>query len=322
MGQEQREKMSDLSGLVAAIHRNINSVVLGKNDSIILALATFLSGGHLLIEDAPGLGKTLLAKAFSRTFDLNYKRAQCTPDLLPSDITGASIYNPKEGEFRFLPGPVFANILLADEINRATPRAQSALLECMAEAQVTVDGITHTLEQPFMVIATQNPVEFTGTHPLPEAQLDRFFMRISMGYPDEACEIEMMRSHQFSEPIQQLRSIASREQIMQLKTAVQKVAIDDKVMRYIASIVRATREYDGVELGASPRGSMSLMKASQATALLTGQNFVTPQMVKRMAIPVLAHRLVLAHRSRLGGSSSESVIQSVLNQVETPVGVK
>jgi MoxR-like ATPase len=314
--------MSDLSSLVAAIHRNINSVVLGKNDSIILALATFLCGGHLLIEDAPGLGKTLLAKAFSRTFDLNYKRVQCTPDLLPADITGTSIYNPREGEFRFVPGPVFANILLADEINRATPRAQSALLECMAEAQVSVDGITHILDQPFMVIATQNPVEFTGTHPLPEAQLDRFFMRISMGYPDEACELEMMRSHQFAEPIQQLRSIASQEQIMQLKNAVQQITIDDKVMKYIASIVRATREFEGVELGASPRGSMSLMKASQAAALLTGQNFVTPQMVKRMAAPVLAHRLILAHRSRLGGSSGESVIQAVLCQVETPVGAR
>ena len=313
--------MSDLSTLATAIHRNINTVVLGKNDSIILALATFLCGGHLLIEDAPGLGKTLLAKAFSRTFDLDYKRVQCTPDLLPADITGVSIYNPKEGEFRFMPGPVFANILLADEINRATPRAQSALLECMAEAQVSVDGITHTLDQPFMVIATQNPVEFTGTHPLPEAQLDRFFMRISMGYPDEECELEMMRSHQFAEPIQQLRSITSKEQILQLKAAVQQIAVDDKVMKYIAAIVRATREFEGVELGASPRGSMSLMKASQAAALLTGQGFVTPQMVKKMAVPVLAHRLVLAHRSRLGGSSAEAIIRAVLNQVETPVGV-
>jgi MoxR-like ATPase len=313
--------MSDLSSLATAIHHNISTVVLGKNDSILLALATFLCGGHLLIEDAPGLGKTLLAKAFSRTFDLDYKRVQCTPDLLPADITGVSIYNPKEGEFRFMPGPVFANILLADEINRATPRAQSALLECMAEAQVSVDGITHPLDQPFMVIATQNPVEFTGTHPLPEAQLDRFFMRISMGYPDEGCELAMMRSHQFAEPIHQLRSIASKEQIMQLKTAVQQISVDDKVMKYIAAIVRATREFDGVELGASPRGSMSLMKAAQAAALLTGQGFVTPQMVKKMAVPVLAHRLVLAHRSRLGGSSAESVIQAVLNQVETPVGV-
>lgn len=191
----------------------------------------------------------------------------------------------------------------------------------MAEAQVSVDGTTHLLDQPFMVIATQNPVEFTGTHPLPEAQLDRFFMRISMGYPDEGSELAMMRSHQFAEPIHQLRSIASKEQIMQLKMAVQKISVDDKVMKYIAAIVRATREFDGVELGASPRGSMSLMKASQAAALLTGQSFVTPQMVKKMAVPVLAHRLVLAHRSRLGGSSAESVIQAVLNQVETPVGV-
>lgn len=313
--------MSDLSSLVADIHRNINSVVLGKNDSIILALTTFLCGGHLLIEDAPGLGKTLLAKAFSRTFDLDYKRVQCTADLLPADITGTSIYNPKEGEFRFVPGPVFANLVLADEINRATPRAQSALLESMAEAQVSVDGITHVLDQPFMVIATQNPVEFTGTHPLPEAQMDRFFMRISMGYPDETSELQMMRSHQFAEPIQKLTSIASREQIFELKSAVQNVAIDDKVMQYIASIVRATREFEGVELGASPRGSMSLMKASQAAALLAGQDYVTPQMVKQMAVPVLAHRLLLAHRSRLGGSSGESVVSAVLDQVATPVGL-
>ena len=312
--------MSDLAQVATAIHKNINSVVLGKNDSIILTLVSFLCGGHLLIEDAPGLGKTLLAKAFSRTFDLKYKRVQCTPDLLPTDITGVSMYNPKDGDFRFVPGPVFANILLADEINRATPRAQSALLECMAEGQVTVDGITHRLDQPFMVIATQNPIEFTGTHPLPEAQLDRFFMRISMGYPEEECELDMMRAHQFAEPIEQLQSVVSTEQIGQLKEAVQNVPIDDRVMQYIAAIVRATRDFDGVELGASPRGSMALMKASQATALLTGQSYVTPQMVKRMAIPVLAHRLVLAHRSQLTGSSAESVIQAVLHQVETPVG--
>ena len=312
--------MSDSAQVATAIQRNINSVVLGKNDSIILTLATFLCGGHLLIEDAPGLGKTLLAKAFSRTFDLAYKRVQCTPDLLPTDITGVSMYNPRDGEFRFVPGPVFSNILLADEINRATPRAQSALLECMAEGQVSVDGVTHRLDQPFMVIATQNPIEFTGTHPLPEAQLNRFFMRISMGYPDQDCELEMMKAHQYSEPIEQLRSVVSREQITQLQAAVQAVPVDEKVLKYIAAVVRATRDFDGVELGASPRGSMALMKAAQATALLTGESYVTPQMVKRMAVPVLAHRLVLAHRSQLTGASAESVVRAVLDQVDTPVG--
>ena len=312
--------MTELSVLVKNIHQNVSSVVLGSHDSIVMAMATLLCGGHLLIEDAPGLGKTLLAKAFARTFDLDYKRVQCTPDLLPADITGVSMYNPLDGEFRFVPGPVFANILLADEINRATPRAQSALLESMAEAQVSVDGVTRKLDKPFMVIATQNPIEFSGTHPLPEAQLDRFFMRISMGYPKKEYELEMMRSHQHQEPIDGLGAVAGKEEIIRLQAAAQDILVDPKVMEYIVSIVRASREVDGVELGASPRGSMALMKASQALALLSGEDFVTPQMVKKMAVPVLAHRLVLAHRRVLGGASAESVVRDILNQVETPVG--
>jgi MoxR-like ATPase len=312
--------MTELSVLVKNIHQNVSSVVLGSHDSIVMTMATLLCGGHLLIEDAPGLGKTLLAKAFARTFDLDYKRVQCTPDLLPADITGVSMYNPLDGEFRFVPGPVFANILLADEINRATPRAQSALLESMAEAQVSVDGVTRKLDKPFMVIATQNPIEFSGTHPLPEAQLDRFFMRISMGYPKKEYELEMMRSHQYQEPIDGLGAVAGKEEIIRLQAAVQDILVDPKVMEYIVSIVRASRELDGVELGASPRGSMALMKASQALALLSGEDFVTPQMVKKMAVPVLAHRLVLAHRRVLGGASAESVVRDILNQVETPVG--
>ena len=312
--------MTELSVLVKNIHQNVSSVVLGSHDSIVMAMATLLCGGHLLIEDAPGLGKTLLAKAFARTFDLDYKRVQCTPDLLPADITGVSMYNPLDGEFRFVPGPVFANILLADEINRATPRAQSALLESMAEAQVSVDGVTRKLDKPFMVIATQNPIEFSGTHPLPEAQLDRFFMRISMGYPKKEYELEMMRSHQYQEPIDGLGAVAGKEEIIRLQAAVQDILVDPKVMEYIVSIVRASREVDGVELGASPRGSMALMKASQALALLSGEDFVTPQMVKKMAVPVLAHRLILAHRRVLGGASAESVVRDILNQVETPVG--
>ena len=312
--------MTELSVLVEKIHQNVSSVVLGSHDSIVMAMATLLCGGHLLIEDAPGLGKTLLAKAFARTFDLDYKRVQCTPDLLPADITGVSMYNPLDGEFRFVPGPVFANILLADEINRATPRAQSALLEGMAEAQVSVDGVTRKLDKPFMVIATQNPIEFSGTHPLPEAQLDRFFMRISMGYPKKEYELEMMRSHQYQEPIDRLGAVAGKEEINRLQAAVQDILVDPKVMEYIVSIVRASRALDGVELGASPRGSMALMKASQALALLSGEDFVTPQMVKKMAVPVLAHRLVLAHRRVLGGASSESVVLDILNRVETPVG--
>ena len=312
--------MTELSVLVKNIHQNVSSVVLGSHESIVMAMATLLCGGHLLIEDAPGLGKTLLAKAFARTFDLDYKRVQCTPDLLPADITGVSMYNPLDGEFRFVPGPVFANILLADEINRATPRAQSALLESMAEAQVSVDGVTRKLDKPFMVIATQNPIEFSGTHPLPEAQLDRFFMRISMGYPKKEYELEMMRSHQYLEPIDGLGAVAGKEEIIRLQAAVQDILVDPKVMEYIVSIVRASRELDGVELGASPRGSMALMKASQALALLSGEDFVTPQMVKKMAVPVLAHRLILAHRRVLGGASAESVVRDILNQVETPVG--
>jgi len=313
--------MSNSGNLAQAIRQNIASVLLGAEDAITLALASFLCGGHLLIEDAPGLGKTLLAKAFSRTFDLDYKRVQCTPDLLPADITGVSMYNPKDGEFRFVPGPVFANIVLADEINRATPRAQSALLESMAETQVSVDGVTHKLDKPFMVIATQNPIEFSGTHPLPEAQLDRFFMRISMGYPEESHELQMMTMHQHQEPIDSLQAVAGEAQVVQLQAETREIQVDQKVMQYIAAIVRATRDFDGVDLGASPRGSMALMKASQALALLTGSSFVTPQMVKKLAVPVLAHRLVLAHRKQLSGSSAAHVIEDILGQVKTPVGV-
>lgn len=313
--------MTELSVLVKNIHQNVSSVVLGSNDSIVMTMAALVCGGHLLIEDAPGLGKTLLAKAFARTFDLDYKRVQCTPDLLPADITGVSMYNPLDGEFRFMPGPVFANILLADEINRATPRAQSALLESMAEAQVSVDGCTRKLDKPFMVIATQNPIEFSGTHPLPEAQLDRFFMRISMGYPEENVELEMMRSHQHQEPIDGLDAVAGKGEILRLQAAVQDVLVDPKVMQYIVSIVRESRVIDGVELGASPRGSMALMKAAQALALMSGKEFVTPQMVKKMAVPVLAHRLVLAHRKVLGGASADSIVRDILNRVDTPVGV-
>lgn len=311
--------MDSLSGLAQRIEANINSVVLGKPEAVRRTLITFLCGGHLLIEDAPGLGKTLLAKAFSRTFALDFKRVQCTPDLLPTDITGVSIYDQKDGEFRYVPGPVFTNILLVDEINRATPRSQSALLECMAEAQVTADGKTRELGLPFMVIATQNPIEFSGTHPLPEAQLDRFMMRISLGYPDIEDEMSMMKSHVRGEPVDELQAVAHEEQIEQLKAAVREVYVDEKVLRYIGEITAATRDHTGIELGASPRGSMSLMKAAQAAAFLEGSDFVTPQNVKDMARPVLSHRLLLAHRAQLTGSGANSAIEDILDQVPVPV---
>ena len=311
--------MSIIQNGFAAFAQNIEKVIVGKRDTIELAGIALLSRGHLLIEDAPGLGKTMLARAMAGSLALQYKRVQFTPDLLPSDITGVSIFNQKNGEFEFKPGPVFTNILLADEINRTTPRTQSSLLECMEESQVTADGTTYRLPKVFMVIATQNPIELQGTYPLPEAQLDRFFMRIKIGYPSVDQEVTIMEMQAKVHPIYSLSPVATQDQLIAMQDAVKEVQIDKSIKKYIASIVEATRLHPQVMLGASPRGSLGLMRASQAMAALRGMEYVEPSLIKQIAKPVLAHRILVKPQARLGGVSSEKVIDEVLASVAVPV---
>ena len=301
------------------LYQNIGKVIVGKHDQILLTIATLLCRGHLLIEDAPGLGKTMLARSLVRSLDLRFSRVQCTPDLLPSDITGVAIYNQKSAEFEFRPGPVFTNILLADEVNRATPRTQSSLLECMAESQVTVDGQTYPMEAVFMVIATQNPVEYHGTYPLPEAQLDRFFMRLSLGYPKLDDEVAIMQMQADHHPIDDLQAVLAEAELRGLQDRVKAIHMDDSVRRYIAQLVQATRNHADLALGASPRGSLALMKAAQAMALMAGKDFVEPQTVKKVAVPVLAHRLMPKSRAQAAGRDGEAVMRAILNEVPVPV---
>ena len=311
--------MSIIRNGFAAFAQNIEKVIVGKRDAIELASIALLARGHLLIEDVPGLGKTMLARAMAGSLALQYKRVQFTPDLLPSDITGVSIFNQKNGEFEFKPGPVFTNILLADEINRTTPRTQSSLLECMEESQVTADGATYFLPKVFMVIATQNPIELQGTYPLPEAQLDRFFMRIKIGYPSVDQEVTIMEMQAKEHPIYSLSPVSTQDQLIAMQDAVKEVQIDKAIKKYIASIVEATRTHPHVMLGASPRGSLGLMRASQAMAALRGMEYVEPSLIKQVAKPVLAHRILVKPQARLGGVSSEKVIDEVLASVAVPV---
>ncbi len=311
--------MNDIRGALNTFAQNIEKVIVGKRDVIDLACITLLCKGHLLIEDVPGLGKTMLARSIAGSLDLHFKRVQFTPDLLPSDITGVSLFNQKKGEFEFKPGPVFTNILLADEINRTTPRTQSSLLECMEEFQVTVDGTTYLLPQVFMVIATQNPIELQGTYPLPEAQLDRFFMRIKIGYPTVEQETTIMQMQVQGHPIASISAVSTQEQLVAMQNAVKETQVDASVKKYIASVVDATRSHPHIMLGASPRGSLALMRASQAMAALRGMPFVEPSIIKQVAKPVLAHRIIVKPQSRLGGITSEKVIDDVLGSVFVPV---
>lgn len=311
--------MQGINDNLTTLTRNIEEVIVGKREVIERAIITLLCRGHLLIEDVPGLGKTMLARAIAGSLALKFKRVQFTPDLLPSDITGVSIFNQKVNEFEFRPGPVFTNVLLADEINRATPRTQSSLLESMEESQVTVDGTTYHLPPVFMVMATQNPIELQGTYPLPEAQLDRFFMRIAIGYPAPDEEVRVMEMQKKEHPIRSLGSVLSEGDVRSMQDAVSQVYIDKSVMRYIVGIVEATRQHRDLRIGASPRGSLCLMRASQALTLLRGAKYVEPTMVKLVARPVLAHRLILKPQSRLKGITEEKVIEEVLQSVPVPV---
>ena len=303
----------------ARLRENIQKVIVGKADIIDLALIAILCEGHLLLEDVPGTGKTTLAKTIAASLGCTFRRVQFTPDLLPSDLTGIYYFNQKAQEFEFRPGPVMAQILLADEINRATPRTQSALLEAMQERQVTVDIATHALPRPFLVMATQNPIELEGTFPLPEAQLDRFLMKIALGYPDEAGENEMLLRFERNDPLDTLESVAEPRDILSMQEATRTVRVENSIRQYIVNICRATREHGDIMLGASPRATMALYRTCQARAAIDGRDFVIPDDVKAMAPPVLTHRLVVNPQTRLRGRIPEDVVREIVDTVPVPV---
>jgi MoxR-like ATPase len=305
-------------GLCDRIIENISEVIVGKRQAIELLLVAFLADGHALIEDVPGLGKTLLAKSLARTIGGTFKRVQFTPDLLPADITGFNVYNQQTGLFTYQAGPVFTNVLLVDEINRTIPRTQSCLLESMEERQVSVDGQTYMLPRPFFVMATQNPIELEGTFPLPEAQLDRFLLKLRLGYPDKDEEISMLERFRGKDPLKGLKAVASPEQITELQGARKKIRVSLPVREYIADIVRATREDQDLRFGASPRGSLGLMRTGQALAALRGRDFVLPDDIKHLVVPILAHRLILTDDKRLRGATSEQLLEKILKQIPVP----
>jgi len=303
-----------------AVIENVERVIVGKRAAIELMAVALLCDGHVLIDDVPGVGKTMLARAIAASLGSSFKRLQCTPDLLPNDVTGVSVFNQRTAEFEFRPGPVFVNVLLADEINRATPRTQSALLECMGEGQVSVDGVTYTLAQPFLVLATQNPIEYEGTFPLPEAQLDRFLLRLSVGYPSPDDENQILLNLQRQHPIETLGQVVDGSQLPELQRQVWEVHVDDTVRDYIVRLVQATREHPDLALGASPRGSLALFKAGQALAALRGRDFVLPDDVKPLVRPALAHRLIVRPESALRGRTADLVLDDLVKKVPLELG--
>ena len=309
---------ADSKTLVKTLIENVSNVIVGKSDTVELVLVSLISNGHVLIEDVPGVGKTMLVRSIATSTGCDYRRMQFTPDLLPSDVTGASIFNQQTGEFNFRSGPIMAQIVLADEINRATPKTQSALLEAMGEQQVTVEGVTRQLPSPFMVLATQNPIEYEGTFPLPEAQLDRFFMRISLGYPDAEQEVEIMDRREQGDPIDSLKSVCTPDDISKLQLAAEEVFIDALVKQYIVELSNATRLPPEAALGVSPRASINLMKGGKAYAMIHERDYVVPDDIKAIAIPTLAHRVLLTPSARMREVTQETVINDVLNQVSVP----
>jgi MoxR-like ATPase len=303
---------------VQKIVENVERVIIGKREQVELALMTLMCGGHLLIEDVPGVGKTMLARSLARSSGCSFNRIQFTPDLLPSDVTGVSVYNQNTSDFEFRPGPVFSQIVLADEINRATPKAQSALLEAMEERQVTVDGTTHRTPDPFMVMATQNPIEYEGTFPLPEAQLDRFLIRLELGYPSPENERSMMERQLHGHPVGELGQVCDSQDVLGLQAAVREVYVDVLVQEYIVKVVDSTRSHQSVYLGASPRGSLSLQRLAQGRAILEGRDYVLPDDVKRLVYPALAHRILLNAQARVKGVTTKQVIEDCTDRIPVP----
>lgn len=309
----------DIQSTVTQIRENVNHVIVGKGEIVDLALVALLCEGHILFEDVPGIGKTTLAKSLARSLGCVFRRIQFTPDLLPSDVTGLSVYNQKTQEFEYRAGPLMAQVVLADEINRATPRTQSALLEAMQERQITVDGSTKLLPRPFLVLATQNPIELEGTFPLPEAQIDRFFIKLELGYPTEEEENAILLRFERSEPLENLQAVVTAEHILEMQRVVRTVRVEASVRDYVVAIVRATRAHQSVELGASPRGSLYLYHAAQAYAALKGRDFVLPDDVKYLAPFILTHRLIISAQTRLRGRDAEQIVKEVMDAVPVPV---
>lgn len=314
----QNANVAIVQALTQKVSANVQRVILGKPREIELALIALLCQGHILIEDVPGVGKTMLARAIAKSFGCSFKRLQFTPDMLPSDVTGVSVFNQKTREFEFRPGPVLAQIVLTDEINRATPKTQSALLECMEERQVTVDGVTYRMPQPFMVMATQNPIEYEGTFPLPEAQLDRFMLRLHLGYPATKDEMAMLDAQQYSHPIDDIAQVASAEELLEAQRAVKDVYVAPLIKEYILALVEATRNHPDVYLGASPRGSLALYKTGQVRAAIDGRDYVIPDDIKALAEPALAHRLIVSPAARLKNVDPRAVVIELIHSVAVP----
>ncbi len=310
--------MADGQGIAERVIENVERVIVGKREAVEKVLVAMVSRGHVLIEDVPGMGKTTMAKAFAQSIGCEFRRIQFTPDLLPSDIAGVSIYNQKTGEFEFRPGPIMAQIVLADEINRATPKSQSALLEAMEERQVTADGITHKMADPFLVLATQNPIEYEGTFPLPESQLDRFFMRITLGYVDREAELEVIDSQLTSHPLESIEQVIDVVDLLQIQEEAKAVYVDQRVREYIVDIVRLTREHSDIYLGASTRAGLALFRGAQAMAALRGRDYVVPDDVKSLAGEVLAHRLIVSPAARIRNLDTRDTVEEILDSLPVP----
>ena len=310
--------MTTITSIAERLTENVERVIVGKHREVILTLIGLLCQGHLLIEDVPGVGKTVLAKTLARSLGCSFSRIQFTPDMLPSDVTGVSMFNQKTREFEFRPGPIMAQVVLSDEINRATPKTQSSLLEAMEERQVTVDGTTYSLGRPFIVLATQNPIEYEGTFPLPEAQLDRFMMRIRLGYPNPADEVSILQAQQYEHPVEAVEQVVSVDELLQAQQEIRAIYVDNQIQRYIVDLVTATRIHDDVYLGASPRGSLALNRAAQAQAALHGRDHVLPDDVKQLAEVTLAHRIIVGPAARIKDITPEGIVADVLRRVAVP----